>query len=186
MKSYILQKNDKLSGIINEIIYNNFPQDFIKLWLNSELILANDTIRQYFENKEINKLDFFCLNSKVFALAKEILVHNNFNQKFDRVHFAKFLHDNYQINIVFLPSANDIIDILENFGFTIEKIAYYKNALIIHKRFFKDLEAKKLVYSGASDPKESYRRYSRLEEVGYTIDKTDLKLIEEDISESEH
>lgn len=186
MKSYILQKDEALSEKINGILYQIFPQDFIKLWINSELILANDAIRNYYENTEINKLDFFCFNSKVFALAKEILVHNNFNQKFDRYHFAKFLHDDYQINIIFLPSAEDIIDILENFGFTIEKTAYYKNALIVHRRFFKDLEDRKLIYSGASDPKESYRRYSRLEEMGYTISKTDLKLIEEDISESEN
>lgn len=185
MKSYELKKDERFANKINEIIYPIFPQDFIKLWVNSELILASDAIRDYFENIEINKLDFFCFESKVFSLAKEILLANNFNQKFDRHHFAKFLYNDLKINIIFLDSAKDVIDILENFGFTIEKIAYYKGALIMHKRFFKDLEDKKLVYSGASDPKESYRRYSRLEEMGYTIDKTDLKLIEEDISETE-
>jgi hypothetical protein len=186
MKSYILKKDELFSEKINRVMASIFPNNFIELWKNSSIILVGNAIRDSFEVREINHFDFFCFHPDIFDMCKNILSHAEFAIYKEEDEIIAFEKNNLRIYITLDRRAKNVIDILENFGFSVDKIAYYKETLIMHKRFLQDLKNKHLVYLGSRDPKRNFTRQKMLREQGYTITKTDLDLIERDIDRVEY
>lgn len=186
MKSYVIKNDELFPQKIERLISQNFSNDLLTLFKNSEIILAGNAIRHYLEKKEINFFDFFCFSKADFNKCKEILIHNNFVLYKEEEELIVFNKNKIWVYIYLSDRSKNIIDILENFGFTIDKIGYYKEMIIMHKRFFEDDEKKHLIYCGSSNPKISFARMKMLKLEGYTITKTELELIERDLDRIEY
>ncbi|HNV97674.1 MAG TPA: hypothetical protein PKL13_05270 [bacterium] len=184
MKEYIVEKNEKFDEIIEQIIKNNFPETFIELLDQSKIVLASNAIRQYYENKKIDKVDFFCIDWDVLEICINILTPLGFNIIEHEHSFCIFQKDKLIINLVFIRSSKSIEDILEHFGFTIDKIIYLyaEKEIVMHKHFLNDLKNKKLIYCGSKNPTEDWKRYEEFENDGYFIDKKQLKLLNKNLN----
>ncbi|MDD4289847.1 MAG: hypothetical protein PHH83_01040 [Patescibacteria group bacterium] len=186
MKEYLVEKNEKFNEIIEQIIKNNFPETFIELLNQSKIILTSDSIRKYYENKKIDKIDFFCIDWDILEMCIHILMPLGFNIIEHEHNFCIFEKDELIINLVFIKSAKSIEDVLEHFGFTIDKIIYLyaEKEIIMHKNFLNDLENKKLIYCGSKNPTEDWKRYEELVDDGYFIDKKQLKLLNKKLNKA--
>lgn len=174
MGDYTIKKDKKFSNFIENIIRNNFPDDIINIWIDSKIILAGNSIKQYYENKKIDQLDFFCIDWDVLETCVDILNKNDFKIDEHEHGFCIFQKNNLKIKITFLKVTRDVMEILEHFGFTIDKIAYYHNEIIMHKDFLEHIKDKKIVYCGSNNPSVDWGRYEELLKDGYSISKEQL------------
>lgn len=152
MEDYIQKKDEKFSNFIERIIKNNFSSDFIDILNESKIILAGNSIKQYYENKKIDELDFFCTDWDILEECKNVLHKDDFKLDEQEHSFSIFEKNNLKIKIIFLKSSEDIMDILKYPGFTVDKIAYYNNKIIMHKDCLKHIKNKKMVYCGSNNP----------------------------------
>ncbi len=182
MQNYVLRNDQLFTERISKFV-SNLPKDIVDLWKNNLIILAGGAIRNCFENKEPRDLDFFIFDNNIFNQCGRILLSEGYAEKIHDINFCKYKKSTLEIDICWMPNSTNVFDILETFDFTISKVAYYNNAIIIHNRFDNDLINKELVYCGSHNPKASWVRQVVFKEMGYTIDEKNLRLIAADINQ---
>lgn len=185
MKSYILQMDRTFSENIQSIVAS-LPPEITLLFNNNKLVLCGKTIRDHFEHRELKQLCFFCVERDIFYFTKTEFEKYGYHNSTESRKFLRFKNPFLKIDITYIKNAENVIDILEDFDFIIEKGAYYKGILILHRLFLEDLHSKKLTYCSHHHPKNSFAKQLRMRKnEGYHISPADLRMIELDISNKE-
>lgn len=162
-------------------LLNAQPMFLLRDMAEKKAALVGGAIRDALSGKTPKDYDWFYFTDNSFRAAKDqLLAKEGFRVVKENERHSRFEKNGTVIDVT-KTVYKSLIQLLEECDFTISKVAYYGNAMVVGNHFEKDLEDRKLIFTGSENPEASLMRAFRFEKGGFYLPSATIQKIKKAI-----